>query len=450
MRIITIMLLLFILALPSQGQTPRLLITTDIGGDPDDQQSLVRLMVYTNEFDMEGFICSASGSPGELSKSVTRPDLIGEIIDGYQQVYPNLLKHDAKFPPPDRLMSVVKSGNPNRGWENVGEGHDSEGSEWIIKMVDKKDNRPLNISIFGGQTDLAQALWKVKSSRPVKKYRQFISKIRVYDINDQDHIFALIHKEHPSLFYILAKSPEGIDKREGAYRGIYLGGNESLTSMAWLKENVLEDHGSLGKLYPTKTWTAPNPHGAMKEGDTPSWFFFLNNGLNLADHPEYGGWGGRFVWNEKGYYSDAVDSFQNVQSARATVYRWRDNFQRDWAARMDWCVKDYSACNHPPTISVNGSSSKKQIVIKTKAGRVIELDATSSTDPERDSLRYEWMVYPDSGNDSEKIVLKVDQKKASVKMPVLKNQKRYYLVLKVTDNGNPNLSSYKRINLISN
>ncbi len=450
MRIINILLLLFILALPSRSQTPRLLITTDIGGDPDDQQSLVRLMVYTNEFDIEGFICSASGTPGELGKAVTRPDLVGEIIAGYRQVYPNLLKHDAKFPLPDRLMSVVKSGNPNRGWENVGDGHDSEGSEWIIKMVDKKDNRPLNISIFGGQTDLAQALWKVKSSRPVKKYQQFISKIRVYDINDQDHIFGMIHKEHPSLFYILAKSPEGIDKREGAYRGIYLGGNESLTSMAWLKENVLEDHGPLGKLYPTKTWTAPNPHGIMKEGDTPSWFFFLNNGLNSSDHPEYGGWGGRFVRNEKGYYSDAVDSFQNEQSARATVYRWRDDFQRDWAARMDWCVKDHAACNHPSTISVNGSSSKKQIVIKKKAGRVIELDATSSTDPERDSLQYEWMIYPESGIGSEKIVLKTDQQKAFVKIPVLKNSKGIFLVLKVTDNGNPNLTSYNRINLISN
>ena len=450
MRIISILLLLFILALPSRSQIPRLLITTDIGGDPDDQQSLVRLMVYTNGFDIEGFICSASGTPGELGKAVTRPDLVGEIIAGYEQVYPNLLKHDAKFPPPDRLMSVVKSGNPNRGWENVGDGHDSEGSEWIIKMVDKKDNRPLNISIFGGQTDLAQALWKVKSSRPVKKYHQFVSKIRVYDINDQDHIFAFIHKEHPALFYILAKSPEGIDKREGAYRGIYLGGNESLTSMAWLKENVLENHGPLGNLYPTKTWTSPNPHGIMKEGDTPSWFFFLNNGLNSSDHPEYGGWGGRFARNEKGYYSDGVDSFENAQSARATVYRWRDDFQRDWAARMDWCVKDLAACNHPPTISVNGSSSKKTIVIKTKAGQVIELDAASSKDPDGDSLRYEWMVYPETGIDSEKIVLKADQQKALVIMPVLKKQKEFYLVLKVTDTGNPNLTSYKRINLISN
>ena len=97
------------------GQPSRLLITTDIGGDPDDQQSLVRLMVYSNEFDIEGIITSASGTPGELKEAVVRPDLVEEIIRGYQAVYPNLLKHDSKFPEPKYLSSIVKKGNPLRG-----------------------------------------------------------------------------------------------------------------------------------------------------------------------------------------------------------------------------------------------------------------------------------------------------------------------------------------------
>lgn len=232
----------------SIAQPPRLLITTDIGGDPDDQQSLVRLMVYTNEFDLEGIITSASGTPGELKEAVVRPDLAEEIIRGYQTVYSNLLKHDSKFPAPDYLFSVVKRGNPLRGWENVGEGKDTEGSDWIISQVDKKDKRPLNICIFGGQTDLAQALWKVKNSRSAKEFQQFLSKIRVYDINDQDKIFPQMYAAFKLPFYILAKASEGVDKREGAYRGVYLGGDESLTSLAWLKENVLENHGPHGKL----------------------------------------------------------------------------------------------------------------------------------------------------------------------------------------------------------
>ena len=432
----------------SIAQPPRLLITTDIGGDPDDQQSLVRLMVYSNEFDIEGIITSASGTPGELKEALVRPDLVEEIIKGYQTVYPNLLKHDSKFPAPDYLFSVVKRGNPLRGWENVGEGKDTEGSEWIIRQVDKKDKRPLNICIFGGQTDFAQALWKVKNSRSPKEFQQFLSKIRVYDINDQDKIFPKLYAAFKLPFYILAKAPEGVDKREGAYRGVYLGGDESLTSLAWLKENVLENHGPLGKLYPIKTWTAPNPHGVMKEGDTPSWFFFLKNGLNNAERPELGGWGGRFIRNEQGYFSDATDSFGELTNARATVFRWRADFQNDWAARMDWCFGDYENCNHAPVVSVNGSTGKELLIIKAKANETVELDASASTDPDGNSFNLEWLNYPETANNSGEMVVITGRGKASVKMSGLEKGKKLHLVLKVTDNGKPNLTSYKRIDLI--
>src|SRR5215813_3594363 len=69
---------------------PRLLVLTDIGGDPDDQQSMIRLMTYANEFEIEGLIASAAGIPGELKKAVTRPDLIREIVMAYGKVRPNL------------------------------------------------------------------------------------------------------------------------------------------------------------------------------------------------------------------------------------------------------------------------------------------------------------------------------------------------------------------------
>ena len=39
-----------------KDQLPRLLVLTDIGDDPDDEQSLVRLLVYANKFDIEGFV----------------------------------------------------------------------------------------------------------------------------------------------------------------------------------------------------------------------------------------------------------------------------------------------------------------------------------------------------------------------------------------------------------
>src|SRR5687767_12213319 len=72
---------------------PRLLVTTDIGGDPDDQQSMRRLMLYANELELEGLIASSAGTAGELPEPIVRPDLIHAIVDDYATVQPNLLQH---------------------------------------------------------------------------------------------------------------------------------------------------------------------------------------------------------------------------------------------------------------------------------------------------------------------------------------------------------------------
>jgi len=445
-----ILLFLLLFSIPAICQKQRILITTDIGGDPDDQQSLVRLMVYSNEFDLEGIICSAAGTIGELEESITRPDLAEEIIRGYGQVYHRLIQHDKNFPAPESVLTVVKTGNPYRGWNYVGEGNDTEGSEWIIKTADRQDERPLNISIFGGQTDLAQALWKVKNSRASEEYKRFISKIRIYDTNDQDKIFDLLIAEHPDLWYILARAPQGHDKREGVYRGMYLGGNEDLTSMGWIKENVLENHGPLGELYPRKTWTSPNPHGVMKEGDTPSWFYFLNNGLNVPEHPEFGGWGGRFQKNAKGYFSDAIDSVGNEAIARACVFRWREDFQNDFAARMDWCFGEYGGCNHPPVVVINGIQGKECLTLGFRAGDNVTLDAAGSSDPDENGLSYEWMVYKEAGNFNETIEIKSSGTKATFLMPQLDDVSSIHIILKVSDKGIPRLTAYRRIILRNN
>lgn len=429
------------------AQNPRLLITTDIGGDPDDQQAVIRLMLYTNDFDMEGLIASGTHTPEAPDDDALRPELIEEIVHGYGQVHPNLLKHDESYPTPEYLLSILKKGNPHRG-DRVGEDKDTEASEWIIRMVDKKDKRPLNICIFGGQVELQQALWKVKRTRTEKDYQRFVSQIRVFDVGDQDRVFKQMFAEHPSLFYILSKQAEGQDKREGAYRGMYLGGDESLTSLAWLKENVLENHGPMGALYPTRTWTAPNLHGVVKEGDTPSWFFFVDNGLGCPEHPEYGSWGGRYQMTEAGYYRDATDSVGDKNIARATVYRWRGDYQSDFAARMDWCVKDYDEANHSPIASVNGSSVREALTIRKKPGEIIHLDASKSKDPDGDQLRYEWMVYPEAGSFDGTSMLKPDGANASLSMPELAEGTSLHIILKVTDNREPNITAYKRIILL--
>ena len=334
---------LILLALPITGavrlsaaERPRLAVLTDIGGDPDDQQSMIRLLVYANEFELELIIASASGTRGELKESVTRPDLIRQLISAYGRVLPNLQRHGTGWPSEDQLLQRVKSGNPQRGRDQIGDGHDTQGSQALIERIDSgTPERPLNISIWGGQTDLAQALWRVKHDRGPEQLQRFVQRLRVYDINDQDDIADWLRSEFPNMHYILANKLPGRDKREGTYRGMYLTGDESLTSRVWIAEHI-RNSGPLGELYPVQTWTAPNPHSRLKEGDTPSWFFFLPAGGNIPSDPTKPGWGGQFEKQADGWYRDlpAHDGFD----PRNTVSRWRPDFQFDFSKRMSWCL----------------------------------------------------------------------------------------------------------------
>ncbi len=431
---------------PAAEAKPRLLVLTDIGGDPDDQQSMIRLLLYANEFELEGLIASASGTPGELKEKVTKPELIRQTISAYGEVRPNLVKHAQGYPTTEHLLAMVKSGNPNRGREAVGEGLDTEGSRWIISQGDKKDSRPLNLSIWGGQTDFAQALWRVRKDRGAEGLKAFISKLRIYDINDQDKIVEWIWAEFPGLWYILASASKGQDKRTGAYRGVYLGGDESLTSPQWITQHVKENHGPLGALYPMKTYTAPNPHQTMKEGDTPSWFYFLANGLNESSHPEWGGWGGRFQRATNSIYRDATDALNGTKEPRVSVWRWRPAFQNDFAARMDWCVKDFAGANHAPSVTVNGKTGSEPLRLTAKLGATIKLDASASSDPDKNALSFKWWLFPEASKGTSTASLEIaPTSSSSLRIPSDASAGEWHIILEVVDDGTPALTLYRRV-----
>lgn len=425
---------------------PRLIILTDIGGDPDDTQSLIRLLVFANEFEIEGLIASASGTPGELKRVIVQPQLIRNVVEAYGQVRDNLAKHAKDFPTKDELLSRIKSGNPKRGVESIGEGHDTEGSNWIIKVVDRDDPRPVNIAIWGGSTELAQALWRVRNDRDETAARKFIDKLRVHAIAHQDDTGPWVLKQFPDLFYVLNMVEPGNDKRESVFRGMYLGGDESLTSLDWLDTHVRKNHGPLGALYPTRTWTAPNPHKALKEGDTPSWFFFLRNGLHDASRPDYGGWGGRFTHAKGGLWRDAKDTVGDKTHARATVWRWRPHYQNAFAARMDFCVKPPDEANHAPIVMVNGKRVRDPIVKRLKPGESIRLDVSDSIDVDDDGLSFNWWQYREAGTFDGAVKLETAANLPAVVAvtPVKADGKTIHLIAEVTDNGEPPLTSYAR------
>ena len=179
--------LLAVASLAAAADKSRLVVLTDIGEDPDDQQSMIRLMVHANEFDIEGLIASASGTPGKKDPEVVRPQLIREIVEAYGQVQPNLRKHHPDFPEAKLLVERIKAGNPVRGTASLGGGRDTDGSKWIIQVVDRADERPVNVVIWGGSTELAQALWRVRHDRTPDEVKRFVGKLRVYSIGHQDN-----------------------------------------------------------------------------------------------------------------------------------------------------------------------------------------------------------------------------------------------------------------------
>jgi hypothetical protein len=102
---------------------PRLLVLTDISSltpgvaEPDDAQSLIRLMLYANEFEIEGLIATSNLGHGQK----TRPDLIRQVVDAYEKVRPNLLLHDPHYPAAGVLTRGIKAGQGRAG-QGAGDG----------------------------------------------------------------------------------------------------------------------------------------------------------------------------------------------------------------------------------------------------------------------------------------------------------------------------------------
>ena len=413
----------------SAAQKPRVVVMTDIGGDPDDQQSMVRFLLYTCDFDVEG-LCTGFGH-GHYEK--TRPDLIRKAVDAYGKVLPSLKKHRPDYPSHEHLVSLIKDGH-NGDPHRVGAGMDSQASEWIIKVLDRDDPRPVWFSIWGGPRELAQALWKVQQTRSAQQLAAFKRKIRVHSIADQDRTAEWVKQHHPDVFWIFSRT---------LFRGIWKAGDQSWVSPAWLEKNVRTGHGPLGLLYPAK---AAGKAG-VKEGDTPSFFYVLPDGLSDPEHPEWGNWGGRFRRSGRGNeYVPAEDQMGRRPDMLYTISRWRPAYQNAFEARMDWCVRPYDRANHQPVAVCMGDRSRNVLQVSLDPGATLKLTAKGSSDPDGDGLSYKWWTYKEAGNYPGRLSIDAAEAvAATLVVPKNASGRTIHVILEVTDDGTPHLTSYRRI-----
>lgn len=436
----------------------RLFVLTDITNEPDDQESLVRLLVYANEYDLEGIIATTSTH----LRNQTRKDKIEALVRDYGKVKPNLDKHAPGYPTMEYLLSITSEHLPVYSMDGVGEGKDSPGSQLLIKAADRADDRPLWVSVWGGANCLAQALWKVKATRSEDQVKTFVSKLKVYSISDQDFAGQWIRNNFPEIFYIVDASAgdSWFEYYKATWTGIsgdhfYKNGpmlHNELVDNPWLAANIRENHGPLGANYLKFDY--------IMEGDTPSFFGLISNGLGWYISPAYGGWGGRYElyrsYAEKGkIWTSSVNTQDEIilsdgrkeASNQATIWRWREAYQHDFAARMDWnIVGDFKKANHNPLLTLNGNTGKAVASAKIKSGEKVQLSAKGSSDPDGDQLIYRWFIYREAGSFTGMLELtNPTSEEINFAMPELKKGQELHVILEVKDAGTPALFSYRRM-----
>jgi len=444
----------------SKELKPRVFVLTDIENEPDDAQSLVRFMTYSNQMEIEGIVATTSC----WQRNKTAEWRILEIIDVFGKVRHNLEIHEKGYPTYEYMKSIVKSGVPKFGMEGVGEGQDSKGSEWLIQCLKKKDTRPVYIQAWGGTNVLAQALWKMQRTLSKSELKKIVSKIRVYAISDQDDTGPWIRNNYPDIFYIVSPGYEengGGQYHYAAWTGIsgdkfhgrFDGPDFTLVDNPWLDEHIRHNHGPLGAMYPHTDY--------LMEGDTPSFLGIVNNGLNDPEHPNFGGWGGRYelyippykkymyepetrpIWTDTQdeVYSEITD--RNHTSNKATIWRWREAYQHDFAARIDWSNTDkYALANHPPVVKL-GHENK----LTVKSGEKVKLSAYGSSDPDKNKLHYQWIHYQEVGtlNTNGLKLENTNKQEASFIAPNVNKEGTIHIILAVTDDGLPSLTRYQRV-----
>lgn len=263
------LLLLLLCTLPlcaaARQPKPRVLISTDIGGtDPDDNQSMAHLLMYSDMVDIEGLVSSPSFGDGDKSE-------ILRMIDLYEQDYTRLAAHCPELTPPDSLRPLAKQGvrnlAPLKGFTSS-----TEGSDWIIECARRPDRRPLWVLVWGTLDDVAQALHDAPDIADRIKVYFIGGPNKKWGVNSYDYIA----RNFPDLWMI---------ENNSSYRGFISDVKLQDHYNSGYYDDAIRGAGHLGADF--KRYY----DGIVKMGDSPSLFYLIDN---RPDDPSSSSWGGRF------------------------------------------------------------------------------------------------------------------------------------------------------------
>jgi hypothetical protein len=454
----------FVFADPSNTKS-RVIITTD--GEIDDECSLVRFLLYTNEWDVEGIITSSSQYHWQGHKWAG-DDWIKPSLKAYSEVYPNLIQHDSRYPSPAYLKSKTFLGNVATEGEMEAV---TKGSEHIVKvLLDESDPRPVWLQAWGGTNTIARALKTIEETHP-EKMEYVARKVRFFFIWEQDTTYQSYIRPHWAKYNILTIISDQFEAIAYRWKQAQPQEMQPFFEGKWMKQNILQNHGPLCAGYKAHSSGEKDfDEGDFRsEGDSPAFMHTISTGLRNLEHPDWGGWGGRYVKIRENTWLDPVPDPQYQypegrwygsngwgrsslrESSPATeeqrkvyskpIWQWSDEFQNDFAARADWCVKTLKEANHPPIVTLNHA-----LDFEKKAGEKVKL-AAKATDPDGNKLQYKWWHYTDAGS-YKGVVTITDSESPSASFTVPKETQKgdtIHLICEVKDNGTPQLTRYQRV-----
>lgn len=457
MKRIALLLLLVMpmMAWAAKGELkPRLVVCTDIAPadvEPDDMESMVRLMSYADLFEIEALITSVGWNCDPYPKEWAQ--YLQRVIEAYRMDVPKLMKRSGQtaflpnseeekcqfvgyWPSADYIKSRAVMGSERGGIKVIGEDNDSPGSELLIQLADEDDPRPIYVAAWGGANTLAQAIWRVKQTRSAEELKRFANKFRIYTITDQDMQYNMrMDRVCSSHMWLRQEFKDDLQFvwDEGTWQE-----QCELGKRNWqLHQDNIQGKGALGREYPDYKWGV--------EGDTPSFLYVMPNGLNDPEDPHQAGWAG---YHERGFCADSLTtawtSWQEPVISISVGYKTRfyPDEINDFMARMQWA--DEGQGNHNPQVVINGCEGLQPIHIQAKAGDSIRLDASSSIDPDGDKLTFLWWQQPEIGK-AKATVNPSNQSIATIQIPSEVTSDTIHIICEVHDEGPFHLVSYRRI-----
>lgn len=463
--------------LQSEQEKIRTIILTDM--THDDGNSLIRYLYYASYFDLEAMI--VTNQLPDFNHDDTGPwDKAMSILDAYREELPQLRKHDPDLPGYEELMAVTKQGRGalpiiwltntlefsnwiadrfvTSAWDSVyfhdciGEGYtphgepkDSEGSDFLVEIFEKDDDRPIFVQAWGGTITFVQALHRFREKHGEEKFQELLPKIHLYGILFQDISFEYFASFEQMRDETCAGFGTAIPTHgeEPVELGMALYDNGHFWYYVWSNDpdyqrpvtsEMVNGHGPMSDIY---------DDGG--EGDTPSYLYLISSVFGLNDHldPTQGSWGSMFrpmgnSFPDNYYYTCDIDQYELI--------RWVPAATNSFMNRLQWSVKEPGEVNREPVAVVNGDMTNTIIRLNIKPGEVITLDASGSFDPDGDELAIHWFRYDEA--DSYTGEVDISNSAAALQQIVVPDDlgsSNIHLVLEVMDHGEPQLVSYRRV-----